>query len=237
MCDLNWNWVFDASWKTPTKRDGTEKHRENTLGEIAAGAVACAECQAVVPESRLALLTAKRETVEPLGSFPCPSCGKPITVRPAPSENWCTILGEEPGWILGSASTQPNAPTESMCFNCPACSAPLSADGSSRTPTCQYCSKRIMLPDAVWNALHPPLKVVPFYLWLDERKIATRTARVRKKAFLYLAILWTMMTPGLLVASWGRVLYPLGIGLLFVSAIWAHIRVRRAIRLENDDRP
>jgi hypothetical protein len=204
---LDWDWVVKASWKGKTESVVREKSHPSLLGEACPSTIACPKCQAEFPESLILAGLAKSSAATP-GTLDCPKCKASVTLRAAPQKSasgtagkapartWNAFIAEDPRLVLGSEQTPPEPPPGAIAFACTSCGAQLSVDGESRTPTCQFCSCRVFLPDPLWNALHPPPKVSPFYLWLDPGKVALQASIRRFDAwsmsFLIVAILWLL---------------------------------------------
>jgi len=52
-------------------------------------------------------------------------------------------------------------------FKCSGCGADLTFRGENRVVRCEYCGKENVVPDELWNKLHPPVKVQPLINYVD----------------------------------------------------------------------
>ncbi len=242
---LSWSWVTTAPLGKPQQKQATDKGAPNLLGELAPCAVTCQSCKAEIAEAQVASAVLAI-TPPAMGKLQCPHCQAALVVRRAPptvtpesssagaGRYWNAIIGEDPGLVLGTEHAEAAPRPGAIAFACTQCGAQLSVDGSTRTPTCQYCNTRVFLPDALWSALHPVPKVIPFYFWLDPNKMRARKAVARADSlvafYAIVALLWLVagipILGGVLVDgahwSWGAVI---GLG-VFIEIVLLVLCIR-----------
>jgi len=209
---LDWSWVLESAWSKPTKgmqATGEGESRKNVLGQVTPGAVECSKCKSIFLQS--ALESAFDGVLGAQEHIPCKQCNTPLLIRPVPNQTrdeygfisrtfstrWSAIIGEDPKALVDESLPATLEAPVTIAFQCTSCGAPLTVDGSNRTPLCQFCNTRIFLPDALWEALHPAPPIRPFYLWLDakgleQRRYMDATASVKKKWYITIGI-WTFL--------------------------------------------
>ena len=126
----------------------------------------------------LELLTGlkKRITLEPPGE------GQPTVARPVPEPlahllpGVVALVAEDPA-LLDDATDGNDLKIEEsstpVAFNCPSCGGYLVTEGSSRKATCRYCGETAMIPERLWQRVHPSVKMSPWFLVLDAEPVAT----------------------------------------------------------------
>ncbi len=104
-------------------------------------------------------------------SLACTGCGSELTVRPPPAgfgpevfPGVSHLIGEDADLLAATVAGD----REPVKLTCSSCSGTLSVDGRSRVVSCQYCSAEVMLPDEVWQRLHPARTGRRWFLVLDQ---------------------------------------------------------------------
>ncbi|MGO8998161.1 MAG: hypothetical protein ACLQVI_32985 [Polyangiaceae bacterium] len=122
----------------------------------------CARCGGTIPLPE-ALEHAAR------GWCACAQCGERVSVRPLPPAfaglgGITHLVGEDFGQLGASGPGAP-ATSGSVTVSCPACGGVLGVDALSlRSAPCKYCGAGVVLPDAVWQKLHPTATQRAWYL-------------------------------------------------------------------------
>jgi ribosomal protein S27E len=115
-------------------------------------------------------------------------------VEPADAAH-ATPVHEPPDWlrkaiasaaaVLGGDVDQRRPPggDRPVALTCPSCGAALAITSRHhRITPCDHCGSRVHIPDAVWRALHPAHKVLPWFVRFDGESRKTRAARLRREA-------------------------------------------------------
>ncbi|OHD62882.1 MAG: hypothetical protein A2176_07025 [Spirochaetes bacterium RBG_13_51_14] len=102
--------------------------------------------------------------------FSCNTCGAISGVRKPP--DWFNRV--IPFAVLLVGETAPNddggafkGGTDGISIWCYHCGGPLPLDGSSRTVKCRHCGQDLLIPDDIWQRLHPVAVAHPWYIILD----------------------------------------------------------------------
>jgi len=179
-----WADVLHAAETQPHAR--AESICRSLVGAVDRADVVCPTCSAIIPDERID--GAFRERAN---SLSCPSCAGSLGLRtrldikggtsiiPVDS-TWAAVLAETHEADVKETSATINVP-------CSSCGAPLTIDGTTRSPTCTFCGVQNLLSDESWHALHPSARGRPFFLWRgpsgfkqpltdDERARAARKA-------------------------------------------------------------
>jgi len=168
-----------------------------------ARAVDCADCGETVevPEQLVvALLDAFEEAwpdAERAGSSTVGDITWRWTTAPVEPEEAAdtTPVLDAPDWLrkaIASAAAVlggdvepqrgPPAGDRPVALNCPSCGAALAITSRhQRITPCDHCGSQVHIPDAVWRALHPAHKVLPWFVRFDGESRKTRAARLRRE--------------------------------------------------------
>lgn len=130
---------------------------------------------------------------------PCPACAAAL---PAPDDSGFVRCGQcaaaQPArrlprdlgaavhsarWVIGGeVGDDAEGPDALVALACPSCGAGLQITSHHhRITPCKACGNQIHVPDAVWRALHPPRKVLP---WIVRFEGPSRAATAAKRELL-----------------------------------------------------
>ncbi len=113
------------------------------------------------------------------GFLPHPGGGEPMAVRSLPPEfaellqGVEYLVGEDPHQLPASSALGDlgvSSATDPVAFTCPHCGGGLQVDGSRRAVDCEYCHASAVLPDQLWQRLHPVTRKKRWFLVFDEGK-------------------------------------------------------------------
>lgn len=128
----------------------------------------CSACGTTLPSS----------IANATGNATCPGCGEKIAVASPPP--WLKELSPSVDRLIqaevdgGNTATtaavaQVEAGASAVMLSCPSCGAALKVDGSSeRLVLCEYCQRRVFLPDELWRTIHPPRRVKRWLVHVTE---------------------------------------------------------------------
>lgn len=162
---------LDKRQHFPPHAEGQEARPGLEVARRLVEGICCPRCQASLPWPG----------PHAQGPQPCPSCGAPDALVPAPP----SLRGEEahlarPAWIgapEGTGSELPSRPEESkpVVMACPNCGGSLRIGVEHpRTTSCGFCDASVFIPDPLWRALHPVKVAVPWYVLLRLEPDAVR---------------------------------------------------------------
>jgi len=101
------------------------------------------------------------------GSISCAACGEETPVSPVPA--WLKITVPSAVRVIGAQpSVGVGSGVSPVAIDCPGCGRGLTLEGAhARITPCGYCGQEIFLPDAAWQALHPPALVQDWYVQFE----------------------------------------------------------------------
>ncbi|HEY1960317.1 MAG TPA: hypothetical protein VGH28_32125 [Polyangiaceae bacterium] len=155
-----WRWVLEDEARTVMSG-------EIILGETLAADPTCPRCQHAFVESSISVACSSNAT-----EVGCAQCGARSAMRVMDGR---ALIGEGEGTAVAASAG-------AIDVACSSCGAKLSVDGSTPTPTCAFCNTRNVLPRDVWERMHPPGRVHPFYVWTHRRPVELLPERTRARS-------------------------------------------------------
>ncbi len=129
----------------------------------------CGGCGAFLSLESLFALATEGNT-----KFSCSACGVISSVRVPPA--WFNQVAPFGVLLVGESAPDAGADLtgipEGISMRCYHCGGPLPLDGSSRTVKCAHCGQDLLVPDDIWQRLHPPVAAHPWYILLDTGETA-----------------------------------------------------------------
>lgn len=227
-------WGFGASYPARTEEPGLEL--DYSRGRIYPPCPRCSQP-----------MTATGDGVH----HDCVECGERGSARPAP--DWLESINPHVVGYVGEDAKEdakkPKEKKQAVSISCASCGAKLVTDGSTRGVECEYCDTLNVLPDSVWQALHPPSIRRPWWLLLRVPK--DRRTKKLTSGSLALSWLWlpALLYTGVVVFTAGGWItlnqfvlgWPLGLGLLAAPygimgliALADYMGLRKVVRPENE---
>jgi hypothetical protein len=99
------------------------------------------------------------------GSITCPRCESAVPIRPAGELEQAICPGALA--VISETGRGVGAPPATAQIRCQECGADLEVDGAARTVACGFCEASNLIPDAVWDRLHPAPIARELYLVAD----------------------------------------------------------------------
>ena len=90
----------------------------------------------------------------------CPDCGATRPTQEPP--HWFNEVFEGARLLIGAspASTKETPLERDLYMTCPSCGASILVSGTTRNEKCMHCDSSVLLPDELWQHLHPsPVKI------------------------------------------------------------------------------
>ena len=129
----------------------------------------CKGCDAEISMESLFDLASNGET-----RFSCSECGTISSVRVPPA--WFKKIAPFAVLLVGESAPDAEGTftgsTEGISIKCYQCGGPLPIDGSSRSVKCIHCSADLLVPDDIWQRLHPAVTVHQWYIIINTDKAA-----------------------------------------------------------------
>jgi len=90
----------------------------------------------------------------------CPDCGSTRPIQEPPE--WFNQVFEGARLLIGvsPASAKKAQHERDLYMTCPSCGASILVSGTTRNEKCKHCDSSVLLPDELWQHLHPqPVKI------------------------------------------------------------------------------
>ncbi len=124
----------------------------------------CGECGASLTMESILKLAEEKDA-----KFSCSGCGAVSSVRVPPS--WFGKVAPSAFLLVGETAPDGGVALkgipEGISIHCYHCGGPLPIDGSSRTVKCDHCGQDLLVPDDIWQRLHPPIVTRTWYILLN----------------------------------------------------------------------
>jgi len=129
----------------------------------------CGGCEAFLSLESIFTLAKEGDT-----KFSCSACGAIASVRVPPP--WFESVAPFAFLLVGETAPEGGGALtgipEGISMRCYHCGGPLPLDGSSRTVKCRHCGQDLLVPDDIWQRLHPTVSAHPWYVLLNTGEAA-----------------------------------------------------------------
>ena len=129
-------------------------------------------------------------SVEMLDELPCEACHEPLKLAHLETGILICEKCHNPNYVKesdqitgihfianGYYPEDRMSTAQEFSISCISCGGTVPINGNSRVVTCGFCSRETMVPDAIWQKIHPDAVTKPFYLLVAELEGLVKEAK------------------------------------------------------------